>query len=313
MNRKLLVVLVGGALALGGFGTATADIKGQTAGKTAAAPPLNDHPKTRDDWNKTKSVDIKFVTASDVITQAAKDFPTYKFVFAGAASGPGSAFKPIASSDFTVNTYTPWVVTSPDIKSPGGTTYNRGVVNQDAGGLNILLSYLPVDGDPLSVNFLQAYTIDLNGKSLTNGTMDNGTAGAVPYYNKTGAAGTDNNDNATVPLVAALDTRAWLLDTPYICESGFSPGGTSCPATTPANDETITSYVDMFTTFIEADKPYTDPVSKVTSTYQVLYGGLTWGFTYTATDAPEPAVWALMLLGFFGVGWRVRDRRAAFA
>ena len=116
-----------------------------------------------------------------------------------------------------------------------------------------------------------------------------------------------------MPLVATLQNAAWLLDTPYICESGFSPTGSGCPATTPATDEAITSYVDMFTTFIEADMPFTDPDTKVTTTYNVLFGGLTWGFTYTAVDVPEPGAWTLMLVGFFGAGWRLRRRRLAFA
>jgi|GEM_PF-3059034 len=307
MLRGLVAATVGLALATGGAGAAFADIKGATKGKTVTADPKAKHPKSRDDRDTTTSFDIKFVTSSDVITEAAKAFPTYKFIFAGAATGPGSTFKPIASERFTVDAYTPWVVTSPDLKSPGGTVYNRGVTDQDAGGVNFLLSYLPTDGDPLKVNFLQAYTIDLNDKPFAKATMDNGTA-TGPYYNETGAAGTDKNDNATVPLVATLKDAAWLLDTPYICESGFSPTGLGCPATTPANDETITSYLDLFTTFIEADMPYTDPDTKVTTTYNVLFGGLTWGFKFTAVDVPEPGVWTLMLVGFFGVGWRLRRR-----
>ena len=314
MFRKITIAVAATLVGCGSVGAAySADIKGTTKGSTVSAPPENKHPTSRDDKNVATTTDIKFLTTSDMVTQAAKAFPAFNFVFAGAASGVGSKFTPISASDFTISQYAPWVVNSTDAKSPGGTVYNRGVVDQDAGGANIVISYQPTAGDPLSVNFVQAFTTDFNGKGASTGTMDNGSAGAVPYYNKTGAAGTDSNDNATVPLVATLTTPAWMLDTPFLCESGFSPGGTGCPATTPANDETFTSYVDSFNMFIEADMPFTDPDTKVTKTYNVLFGGLSWGFSWTATDVPEPDVWALMVLGFFGLGARLRGRRGGFA
>jgi hypothetical protein len=311
MRRRIAIVFVGAALGAMAAGQASADIKGTVKGKTVSADPAAKHPMSRDDKNTTTTYDIKSLSSSDIVTEAAKAFPTYKFVFAGAASGPGKAFTPISPDDFTISGYEPWVVNSPDLKSPGGTTYNRGVVDQDAGGAGIIISYLPTKDDPKSVNFVQAYTIDINKAGAGKGTMDNGTAGAVPYYNKTGAAGTDSNDIATVPLIATLKDAAWLLDTPYVCESGFSATGMGCPATTPKTDETITSYDDRFVTFIEADMPYTDPDTKVTSTYNVLFGGFSWGFMYTAVDVPEPGSWALMLLGLFGVGAGLRRGRAA--
>ncbi len=101
-----------------------------------------------------------------------------------------------------------------------------------------------------------------------------------------------------------------MLDIPYVCESGFSGTGMGCPVPTMANDETITSYEDTFDTFIEAPGTY-DGV-----TYEVLYGGFRWGFTFTATDVPEPSTWAMMLLGFAGLGfagYRASRRTAAAA
>jgi hypothetical protein len=223
-------------------------------------------------------------------------FPTYNFVFAGL--GPiGEHFSDLADNSIEISAYQPWVVNSPTLTSNGGTNYNRGVSNQDASGLNILIDYIPTGSDPTSVNFLQAYeliTPALNGgKPIID--MDNGTAGAVPYYNATGASGTDSNDNNTVPLDAS-NVEAWMLDTPYVCESGFSGTGTGCPKATMANDETITSYDDTFDTFIEAPGTY------MGKTYEVLYGGFRWGFTFTATDVPEPSTWAMMLLGLAGLG-----------
>jgi len=302
MFRKIIPVVVGALLASGSFSSVqAADIKGAVKGSTVTAPPEKAHPMSRDDKDTTTTVDIKFLTTSDIVNEAAKAFPTYKFVYAGVGD-IGSKFTPISASDFTIDKYAPWVVNSPDVKSPGGHVYNRGVVDQDAGGASIIISYLPTKDDPFDVNFLQAYTIAINKGAAGKGTMDNcGATG--PYYNQDCAAGADSNDVATVPLKSNLTTKAWILDTPYICESGFSPGGTGCPATTPATDETITNYVDMFDTFLEADQTYKGTL------YSVLYGGFHWGFTFTAVDVPEPDVWALMLVGFFGLGARLRAVR----
>lgn len=182
-------------------------ILGTTMGSTASAPPLNQHPQPRDDLDVATTINITFLTTSAIITQAAKAFPSYNFVFAGAA-GVGSHFTPIDASDFNISQYAPWVVTSPTIKSPGGTSYNRGVINQDAGGTNILFGYTPTANDPMSVNFLQAYSTIITsnpGETSQNGTvtsivaMDN-LGGTVPYYNSCCASGTDSNDIATVPL-----------------------------------------------------------------------------------------------------------------
>jgi hypothetical protein len=170
------------------------------------------------------------------------------------------------------------------------------VTNQDAGGVNILIDCTPSGSDPTTVNFLQAYEVKINNGKAIYG-MDNGTAGAVPYYNATGASGTDANDDGVVPLKIEGDSDAWMLDVPYVCESGFGGTGMGCPATTAANDETITGYNDLFDTFIEADETY------MGKNYQVLYAGFRWGFDFTATDVPEPSTWAMLSLGFLGLAY----------
>jgi hypothetical protein len=273
---------------------ASGPIGGETEGSTVSAPPLAKHPLSRDDRDVTTSYGIVALSSSFIINMAATAFPTYNFVFAGAPSGPGSHFTPIDESAFEISTYTPWVVNSPNLVSNGGTTYNRGVTNQDAGGVNILIDYIPTGSDPTSVNFLQAYEVKINNGAAIY-EMDNGTAGAVPYYNATGASGTDSNDTNGVPLDAS-NVEAWMLDTPYVCESSFSGTGMGCRATTALNDEMITSYNDLFDTFIEADGRYDG------KTYQVLYAGFRWGFDFTATDAPELSTWAMLALGFAGLG-----------
>ena len=299
-NPSIRLILLAGVSIASALSEASAAptgiVTGDTAGATVSAPALAKHPLSRDDRDVTKSDNIVELSSSFIVTDAAKAFPTYDFVFAGL--GPiGEHFSDLADNSIEISAYTPWVVNSPNLVSNGGTTYNRGVTNQDAGGLNILIDYIPIGTDPTSVNFLQAY--EIKSPSLNGGkpiiAMDNGTAGAVPYYNATGASGTDSNDTNGVPLDAS-NVEAWMLDTPYVCESGFSGTGTGCPATTAANDETITSYDDTFDTFIEADQTYKG------KTYQVLYGGFRWGFTFTATDVPESSTWAMFLLGFAGLG-----------
>ena len=88
-----------------------------------------------------------------------------------------------------------------------------------------------------------------------------------------------------------------MLDVPYTCEAGTSGTGQGCAETTAQTDETITRYADTFNVFIESDQIYQG------TTYQVLYGGFQWGFTYTATDTPEPSTWAMFLLGFAGLAF----------
>src|SRR5258705_4639840 len=112
-----------------------------------------------------------------------------------------------------------------------------------------------------------------------------------------------------------------MVDIPYKCEAfiptaeGNVPPGSKADCSggpAPPNDEILTSDVLTFQTFIEStqtiyynaslDEPYglTDN-GGVAQTWDVLYGGVQWGFSYSNSDpqappsVPEPS--SLLLIG----------------
>jgi PEP-CTERM motif len=245
------------------------------------------------------TIDIDFFTSCYFITNGvtAGGFGAYNFVFAG--EGVASGIASIDPSDFTISQYSPWVVnnnaTTNNITGPDSANYNRGLTNEDAGGANIVISYKPQNaGDPTSVNFVQAYILNTNGAGFTTGTIDNGGSGG-PFYNENGVSGTGTtNQSGTIPLVTNATTSAWLVDIPYTPEKGYSP---------PYADDTINSETDTFQTFISAEKVIGG------TTYNVLYGGVQWGYTFTTVDIPEPATLTLSVIGatlLFAGCWRRR-------
>ena len=196
----------------------------------------------------------------------------------------------------------------------GKVDHNRDVTDQDAGGVNILFTYTPNPGedDPTTINFLQAFSRRQNGGAALVYVDNGSTTSTNPYYNSNEAtdesSSTDDNDKSSAPLTIPAELDAWMLDAPYVCESGANGMAQGCPETTPQTDETVTRLVNTFDVFVEADRTLNG------QTYQVLFGGSEWGFTFTATDAPEPSTWAMLGLGFLGLGalaLRRQERRLA--
>jgi hypothetical protein len=180
----------------------------------------------------------------------------------------------VTSSDFVNQIYSAWVVTNDPITGYDGNQYSRPVTGQDAGGANFELGYYNLtDGSPLttSVSFLQIYSQSINGGPTTY-ALDNGGVNTSPFYVESGGVGG----------TTTIDARPanWMLDIPYDCESGLT-GPANC---TGGTDDTRLSASVNFQVFV-AVNTVTDGVNNVT-----LYAGESWGYLYTNTDAPEPAL-----------------------
>ena len=273
-------------------------IKGTVNGSTATA--TGNYDVTTPETLTSTTIDISYFTSCYFITNGiAGKFDSYHFVFAG--QGAASEIPNIDASDFTISQYKPWVVNNnatnnfvsgPDVVGTNLVKHYRGFTNQDVGGADIVISYTPQNpSDPTNVNFLQAYIESTNGSGFTSGTIDNGGSGG-PYYNEGGVSGTGTtNQSGTIPLVSSADTPAWIVDIPYTPEWGFGP----VPVDEAINSQTVT-----FQTFISGQKDIGGTI------YNVLYGGVQWGYTFTTVDVPEPTM--LVLLGVGGLAMLRRRR-----
>jgi PEP-CTERM motif len=247
----------------------------------------------------SKTINMSYFTTCYFITNgvASGGFGGYNFVFAG--QGVASGIANISPSDFTISQYKPWVgsnnAATNFVTGPDSANYNRNVTNQDDGGADIVISYAPKNaGDPARVNFLQAYVLNTNNAGFTKGTIDNGGVGG-PFYNEGGVSGTGKvNRTGTIPLVSAANRPAWLVDIPYTPGDGYSP---------PYKHDTITSETDLFQTFISSQRVIDG------KTYNVLYGGVQWGYTFTTVDTPEPATVTLFASGLLAFGGLHFSRR----
>jgi len=270
---------------------------------------------TRDDSNVTTSMTATYQTfCSWLLYGMQSQFAGVNVTFAGYGN-IGGLFSQVPPTDFNFLQYTPWVNTDPGAKEPTGFFDSRPVANQDAGGLDATLIYTPRPGskDPTTVNFIQAFIANFNNTGFTTGGIDN-LDDSTPFYNNKGVHGTDSTQlftrvtNEPDKGLNALGSSAWLADVPYVCESWiptpllFVPRGANADCTggpAPPNDEILTSAVESFQTFIESTQKiyYNDTLATPYSltdnggtaqTWDVLYGGVQWGFSYTNADPPNP-------------------------
>ncbi len=274
----------------------------------------------RDDTNVSTTLNASYQTyCSWLIYGMQNQFAGVNFTFAGSGSNIGDLFSQVPSSDFKVSQYKPWVdnntSSTNNVVNPTGFSDYRGVTNQDAGGADILLTYTPRanSSDPTIVNFVQAYVDDINNTGFASGRIDN-LGAPSPFYNYLGTAGTGTTQitrpvsNTPGKGLNAQGSNAWLVDIPYKCESfiprldGTPPPGSNANCSggpAPPNDEILTSSEVAFQTFIEStqtiyyNQDLATPYSLTNNggeaqTWDVLYGGVQWGFSYTNADPPNP-------------------------
>jgi hypothetical protein len=312
-------------------------IKGTTAGDTKSGLGV-------DDMNTVTSMNVTFQTfCSWLLYGMQSQFPNVNVTFAGNGSNIGNLFTAISASDFTISQYAPWVVnnwvaTDADGKVTGGMNYvsspaavdgnnlpfARGVQGQDAGGVDIVISYNPqAASDPTKVNFIQSFVTNFNN---TNPSYLTGTGGidnlgsATPFYNTLGFAGSGTTFDG-ITLTASANSAAWLADIPYTCESVIPTPQLTIPLAqancTGGKDDSLLSAAEVFQTFVESTQSvcynsnlsdaYYLPVNNncaqggTQQSWDVLYGGVQWGFTYTNTDVPETNSVLLLGVGFLGL------------
>lgn len=304
---------------------------------------------TRKRYNVTTSFTATYQTfCSWLISGMQNQFSGVNFTFAGYGN-IGGLFSQVPSTDFALTQYQPWVDYNTDNKNPlvppNGFTYPRGVSDQDSGGVNMVLTYTPRanSSDPNTVNFIQAYIDNVNNTGFTSGTIDN-LQDSTPFYNNKGLHGTGTSQsvatytNTVGSGMNAQGTSAWIADTPYKCASfiptatGGAPPGANLNCTGGDNGA-LTSDELVFQTFLESTQTIfynpndADPYSRTNNggqaqTWDVLYGGVQWGFTYTnalpgnpqpvvppePSPSPEPAS-VLLVGGVLVVGVLGRRRR----
>jgi hypothetical protein len=181
--------------------------------------------------------------------------------------------------DVRITIYDPWVVTSPNVAGLDGVVRNRGVTNEDAGGLVFQLRYDPFPGDPTNIHFLQAYNESFNGGAsqsyLDNNRKTNLTG--KPWYDEEGVSGIKKLAN---PNDGNAVTSSWFQDTPYDKESQIFPPGQG------EGNELIDPYSNVqFQVFVAVDN---GAVAGTGIDHDVkIYGGYWYGYNYETFD-PVP-------------------------
>jgi hypothetical protein len=268
------------------------------------------------------TIPLEYFTYCDFLATAmTKQFPNVNFAFAG--EGVADNIANIAASDFTVCQYMPWVVNNNAnanfVTGPDGMNYNRKRSNLDGGGADILISYAPQNNgtDPTSVNFLQGAKLSITGVAVTKTfggplnliLVDNGGQ-ATPFYNPKGVSGVGTTRVKASPLTTSPAippppgqqgpptpaVPAWMIDIPL--SDAREAGGAFTAVVT-------------FQTFIESSQMI--DVNGKSTNYDVLYGGVQWGYTVTLNAVPEPSSLTLLFeaatVAALGCSWRRRSAK----
>jgi len=165
-----------------------------------------------------------------------------------------------------------WVVSRPVTTQPNGLGYPAIPGPFDAGGQEVYISYAPTAaqiraGAPTiaSVMWLQAYSV----------------TASVGFLGWSGA-NSQLLDNGALPWNAARNQA-----TPWYPTAADLPAGTTAMADAPLITAPAApfTYNDQFQTFIATDTPNFGGVNN----YITVYGGVSWGFLFTAGGTPEPS------------------------
>jgi len=168
----------------------------------------------------------------------------------------------------TILDYYAYVVTQPDVTAGDGNVYESqkpGI--SDLGGAVFNIKYTPVADAPTfaDLHWVQAY--DQTTKGISSTALDNNGAD-TPFYDDLGTAG------------ELAGGGGWFLDTPFDVEKEYE-----------LNPVSSVQFQVVLADYSQANKEIT------------LYGGEWWGYTYAATEVPEPSSLAicciagLMMLG----------------
>jgi hypothetical protein len=176
--------------------------------------------------------------------------------------------------------YFPYVVTPPAVTLANGTVYPKGDPGE-LGGAVINLSYTPgLNGAPVinNLHWIQALTGIRRGVAVPQ-ILDTGPAfesqsTTTPFYDTAGgAAGTFGTN------------QGYFFDRPLINENEYEGNPVASV---------------QFQVVLASDSTATDAKGVVQHTV-TLYGGEWWGFTYTASDVPEPSMFVLLAFGGSGL------------
>ena len=178
----------------------------------------------------------------------------------------GAANSAFLQEDLKVVSYYPWVVDQPTYTN-GGTTWG-GILKGEAGGSYLQLSYTPRAGttDPVNISWVQAVDSSYYG-GASDVHLDNPFNRSSPfYYGGKYAAG-----------------PTWFVDIPGAPEKEYE-------------NNPVASV--EFQVFLAQDFGERNGVKHDV----VLYGGVWWGYRYSANDLPEPAMPALVGGGLLLIG-----------